>query len=64
MKLSKNIFSKKTTEFLKNQKVKVLDWLGMSPDLNAIDHLNVLKRKVEKRRPPIKTELKDGILLE
>ena len=41
-----------TSAFLKKKKVKVLDCPNMSLDLNPIEYLwNVLKRKVEQRKP-------------
>lgn len=52
--------SKKTSEFLKKKKVKVLTWPSMSPDLNPIEHLwNVLKRNISKHQPSNLRELKD-----
>ena len=54
--------SKMTKAFLQKQKVKVMDWPSMSPDLNPIEHLwDILKREVEKRQVSNIHQLCDAI---
>ena len=44
--------SKIVTNFSKTMKIRVLDWLGNTPDLNAIKNLKmVLKNKVSEQQP-------------
>lgn len=59
--------SKATVEFLKKNRVKVIQWpsTGMSPDLNPIEHLwGILKRQVEHHSPSSIQSLKKVILEE
>lgn len=57
--------SKATADFLKRNRVRVIPWPSMSPDLNPIEHLwGILKRQVEHHSPSNNQALKDVILEE
>ena len=50
------------SKFLSDEKVNVLPWPSMSPDLNPIEHLwKLLKINVEENKPPNIAKLKKGI---
>ena len=51
--------SKMASKFLSDEKVNLLPWLSMSPDLNPAEHLwGVWKRKVEENKPRSIAKLK------
>ena len=54
-----------TTALLKKLRVKVMDWLSMSPDIIPIGHLwDILKRKMEEHKVSNIHQLRDVIMEE
>ncbi len=54
-----------TTALLKKLRVKVMDWLSMSPDLNPIEHMwGIFRRKVEEGKVSNIHQLCDVIMEE
>lgn len=55
--------AKAVSTYLKQNRVKVLDWAGNSPDLNPIENLwKVVKDRVSRHRPTTKTALIEALI--
>lgn len=55
--------SKCAKEYFRKNKIRCLEWVPQSPDLNPIEHLwQELERRVSNRKPASKTELKQILL--
>jgi len=57
--------SRVAKDFIKEKRIKVIDWPSNSPDLNPIENLwQIIKDKVERRMPKNIEELKEFLMEE